>query len=538
MAADAALFTRLPTALAWLIAALPILTVLLLMLRFRWPGARAGAVGWLVAQLVGGLLFGAGPTLLFYAQCKGLLLSLYVLYIIWGALAFFRVTDEAGSVRRIGTWLPQLTPDRGMQVLLLAWVFASFLQGFGGFGVPVAVTAPILVGLGFSPTAAVVIPSIGHSWAVTFGSLGASFYALMAATERAGWELAPTAATFLGLACLACGAASLWSAGGRALLMPRLGPVLAIGLTMAAVQYAVAANGMWSVASMLAALAGLAVALGWIRFRASARQADAVHAGTGAEGATVDTHGTAQMPVAWALAPYGLLIAIVLGAQLIPPLGAALGRVVLRVGFPELSTSWGWVTPAGPGRAIEVFGHAGALLLYSSLLGYALYRMRGYYSPGAPGRIARGVVKSGLRSSAGIVAMVGMAVTMEHAGMTHLLAEGLATLAGGAFPLVSPFIGALGAFMTGSNTNSNVVFAGLQQRVATIVGANPLIILAAQTAGAAVGSAFAPAKIIVACSTVELVGKEGQALGATMRYGLAIVACLALVCGAAVLLHL
>jgi lactate permease len=120
--------------------------------------------------------------------------------------------------------------------------------------------------------------------------------------------------------------------------------------------------------------------------------------------------------------------------------------------------------------------------------------------------------------------------------MTYLLADGVARVAGPAFPLVSPFIGALGAFMTGSNTNSNVVFGGLQQQVATLIGASPLVILAAQTAGGAIGSLFAPAKVIVGCSTVELGGEEGPVLQAAMRYGLLIVAGLALAAGLAVYL--
>ena len=152
------------------------------------------------------------------------------------------------------------------------------------------------------------------------------------------------------------------------------------------------------------------------------------------------------------------------------------------------------------------------------------------------GRIARTVVRKSASSSLGIIAMVGMAVTMEHAGMTRLLADGVARVAGPAFPLVSPFIGALGAFMTGSNTNSNVVFGGMQQHVATLVGVSPLVILAAQTAGGAVGSMFAPAKVIVGCSTVELGGQEGPTLKATMRYGLAIVAGIAVATGISVAL--
>ena len=168
--------------LDWFLALLPILAVLVLMLRFRWGGARAGAVGWAVALLVAALRFGTGWQVLAYAQLKGLLLTLFVVYIIWGALLFFRVTEEAGAVEAIGLGLPRLTPDRGLQALLLGWVFSSFLQGMGGFGVPVAVVAPLLIGLGFPPLAAIVIPSVGHPWAVTFGSLGSSFFALMAAT--------------------------------------------------------------------------------------------------------------------------------------------------------------------------------------------------------------------------------------------------------------------------------------------------------------------------------------------------------------------
>ena len=130
--------------------------------------------------------FGAGLELLAYAHVKALLLSVDVLLIIWAAFLLYRVADEAGAIRTIGQALPHLTNDIGMQALIIGWVFATFLQGVGGFGVPVAVIAPLLVGLGFSPLAAVVIPSIGHGWAVTFGSLGSSFQALIAATGVPG----------------------------------------------------------------------------------------------------------------------------------------------------------------------------------------------------------------------------------------------------------------------------------------------------------------------------------------------------------------
>jgi len=521
-------FTTFNLALDWLLASLPILGVLFLMLRLRWGGARAGAVGWLAALLIAAMRFGAGWQVLAPAQLKGLLLSLFVLYIIWAALLLYRVTDEAGALSAIGAGLPRLTPDRGLQALLLGWVFGAFLQGVSGFGVPVAVVAPLLVGLGFPPLAAVIIPSVGHVWAVTFGSLGSSFYALMAATGCSGEELAPWSAVMLGCACLACGAGTLWAAGGRRTLRTGSAPLLVIGLAMAGAQFLAVTHGLWSLGGMIGGLTGLAVGVAWARL-SSTRDAAVTDPLPAAE-----TPSEAHMPVGWALFPYALLVAIVLAAQLAPPVHDFLGQVVVRVQFPELTTTRGWVTPAGEGRTINVFGHAGALLTYAALITYGLFSAQGRYSPRTARRIGRTVVRRAARSSLGIAAMVGMAVTMEHAGMTQMLADGLARVAGPAFPLVAPFIGALGAFMTGSNTNSNVIFGGLQQHVAALVGVSPLIILAAQTAGGAVGSLFAPAKVIVGCSTVGLGGKEGPVLRTAMRYGLAIVAGLAVATGAAV----
>jgi lactate permease len=217
---------------------------------------------------------------------------------------------------------------------------------------------------------------------------------------------------------------------------------------------------------------------------------------------------------------------IVMLAQ-IPAVADLLDRVTIRAQFPELVTGRGWVNPAGEGRTISIFGHSGALLVYSSLAAYALFCLRRAFRPGAARAIARGVAKRALPASLGTATVIGMAVTMEAAGMTYTLADGLARVAGRAFPAVSPFIGALGAFMTGSNTNSNVIFAGLQDQVAQLIAVSPFIILAAQTAGGAIGSAFAPAKIIVGCSTVGGQGTESAVLRAVMRYGLVIVAGLA-----------
>ncbi len=520
------------TFLNWLLALSPVLTVLILMLALRWGGSKAGAAGWLVAVIVAALRFGATPLVIAYAQVKSVVLTLDVLYIIWMALLLFHVADEAGAVRVIGDRLPGLTADRMMQALLLSWIFVSFLQGMGGFGVPVAVVAPLLVGLGFGPVQAVVMASVGHGWAVTFGSLATSFVALMAATGLPGEALAPPAALLLGVAAFFSGAIVAYVGAGWRGMMRGLPAILILTAVMGVVQYFLASSGLWTLGATGASLAGLAVAVGLTRLPLYRNAHAAEHVNGMDDPAELPAQRVPddgkRRSLRVALAAYGVLIVLAFAINLIPPLDDLFNRVELTLHFPELRTAFGWVTPAEVGRKISLFGHPGAVLLYTSLISYAIYSRAGYYRPGALRRIVANVGKGAVTSSLGIAAMVGMAVVMSHAGMTNLLARGLSESVGRvAYPLVAPFIGALGAFMTGSNTNSNVVFGALQLQTAQLLGLSATLIVAAQTAGAALGSVLAPAKVIVGCSTVGLSGQEGRVIGKMLLYGLIPVAVVA-----------
>lgn len=479
------------------LALLPIAVILVLMLGLRWGAARAGAAGYLTALGVAWAAYGLGLEGLAYAHAKALLLSLDVLLIVWAAYLLYRVADEAGAIAALGQALPHLTADRGMQALLIGWAFASFLQGVGGFGVPVAVVAPILAGLGFSPLAAVVIPSLGHGWAVTFGSLGSSFQALQAASGLDAADLAAPAAALLGLAGVLTGPLVLWAAEGQAGLRRLWWPALLMGLTMAGVQFAAAVAGLGNSAAFLGGLAGLAVGLPLARR----------YRGAGRPDGRLPLHD-----LALALTAYGVLLAVILSVQLLPGVRAFLGRWSLAVPFPEVRTALGYVTPAGYGRRIPFLRHAGALLLYSAALAYLIYARAGRYQPGAARRILSQTARRMLSSTLGILTMVAMAVIMQHAGMVEQLAQSMASALGGAYPLVAPWIGALGAFMTGSNTNSNVVFAALQRRTAELLGYAPPLILAGQTAGGALGSVIAPTKVIVGASTGGMAGREGEVM--------------------------
>jgi lactate permease len=184
---------------------------------------------------------------------------------------------------------------------------------------------------------------------------------------------------------------------------------------------------------------------------------------------------------------------------------------------------------------INLFGHPGAILLYTCVLSYVVYRRVGYIEKGALRRILGRVVKSGVNSSLGILAMVAVASVMLHSGMTTLLAQGLSvSFSREVYPAVAPFIGALGAFITGSNNNSNVLFAVLQGNTAKLLHLDVMLILGAQTAGGALGSVLAPAKVIVGCSTVGLAGEEGAVMRKLLGYGAVTIGTVAL---AALLIH-
>jgi lactate permease len=505
------------------IASIPILVILVFMVGFQWGAARAGAAGYLAAFFIAVVFFGAGSDVLAFAHTKAILLSLDVLLIIWAAFLMYQVAEKAGAIKTIGRLLPSLTHDRGMQALLIGWVFASFLQGAGGFGVPVAVTAPLLIDLGFAPLSAVVVPSIGHGWAVTFGSLGTSFNALLSTTGMDAASLAPYTALYLGLACVVIGpmiahAVDGWN-GVRRLLLP----ALVIGVVMGSVQFAVAAGiGLWNLGAFAGGLGGLAISVWIVRWRG---------AGKGLERGE-------RKSLLLALSVYIILVLFMVVFLLIPPLKHWLDQATIQVHFPETITALGYVSPSGTNRPIHVFTHPGAILIYTSLVAYLIYRRAGLYETGTLKNILRVTVRSMMSSSLSITLMVAMATVMQQAGMTETLAKGIAQAVGRGFPLIAPWIGALGAFMTGSNTNSNVVFAALQKRTAELLSYSVPAILAGQTAGAAVASVAAPTKVIVGTSTTGMDGREGEVLRALVGYTALLVMFICILTGLASLAEL
>lgn len=495
----------------WIIAWIPIVLVLVLMMGFRWSGGKSGAVAWVASLLVGGIFFGGDLDILASGTIKGLWTTVFVLYIIWGAMTLYNVVDVTGSFKVIATTFTRLTHgNKLLQLLVLGWAFPSFIQGVCGFGVPVAVGAPLLVGLGFDPIVAVVTALIGHSWSVTFGSLGSSYSVLVRLTDLDPTRLATFGALFLGVACLMVGFCIAHYYNGWKGVKDGLPAILLIGITMAGVLNIMANFITPYVGSFTAGIAGLLVG-GLVVTRLS------VYKPT--EKVMIE-QDTQPFNFATAFSAYFILIVIVFTIYLIKPLKGYLDALwVLGLPFPETQTVFGFVNKAAEKySSIKMFTAPGTLIFASAFCAYLFYRAKKLWPEGGGKMVLNRAVKQAIGATVTVLTMSMMAVVMMETGMTTYLAHGMAKYTGAAYAVISPFIGVLGAFMTGSNTNSNILFTGLQREVATLLTISPFVILGLQTTGGAIGNMFCPMNVALGTGVTNTVGREGECLKATTLY--------------------
>ena len=166
----------------WIMACLPIIVLLLLMIKFQWGATEAAPVGLAITIITGIVFYKADIRLLAAESAKGIWSALIILLIVWTAILLYQVADEARAFLVIRNGMRKLLPNELLMVLALGWILESFLQGITGFGVPVAVGAPLLMGIGVVPVFAVIIPLLGQAWGNTFGTLAAAWDALAMST--------------------------------------------------------------------------------------------------------------------------------------------------------------------------------------------------------------------------------------------------------------------------------------------------------------------------------------------------------------------
>ncbi len=483
-----------------LLAALPVLAVLGLMLGLRWPAARAGVVVALGTGVLAVAAFDFGRGNSVYGVGEGLVgvlaeagfITLTIVAIIGPALGIHHLQTATGATPMLEAALRRISPDPRVLALLIAWFFALFMEGAAGFGTSVALAPPFLVAAGFTPVSAVVAAMIGHVVGVSFGAIGTPVAAQVAISGISGLDLAQSTALFhvvLGWV-MALVVLRVITADGQEATPWRVG--LLAGASFL-VPYGLIAS---FVGPELPTLGG--AVLGTVLFIVVIRRWVVAPA----DPSFVEDPG--QPPrtkvIAVAAAPYLVLIAVVLITRLVAPIEDALRSVTLD--WQLQSTFTGSVMP---------LYHPGLLLTAAFFAGAAIQGARPSQVVGAFAAATRQLATVTIA----LVSMVTIARLMSQSGMTADLADAAART-GAAWPLISPIVGALGTFVTGSATASNVLFTELQIDTASTRALDVTTMLGAQGFGAAVGNAIAPHNIVAAAATVGLAGRESEILRRTL----------------------
>lgn len=487
------------------LAGAPVIAVLGLMLGIKWSAARAGivvAAGTLVLAVIAFGFGDAGDPYGVIAGIGGVMAESAFIVIAIGAiigpaLGIHHLQTRSGATNALQSALERLTPDPRVAALLIAWFFSLFMEGAAGFGTPVALAAPFLVAAGFRPVTAVVAALVGHAAGVSFGAVGTPVAAQAAISGIGGMELAsPTALLHVTLGWfLIFVLIRTIGSRDRDIGVPWLwGAIAAVCFF---VPYGLLARFVGpELPALGGALAGTLMFVAVVKLRGS-RSGSSPASDRG--NFSPSSQGE-EMSVIRAAAPYLTLVALVLLTRLAPPVSEALSGVVLD-----------WRKRGGFSGSIQPLYHPGILLTAAFVAGALAQRVSA--------REVRAAIKTTTLQLAAVivalVAMVTIARTMSHAGMIAVLAES-ATLMGRGWPLLSPTVGALGTFMTGSATASNILFTELQQDTARAGGFDVPTMLGAQGFGAAIGNIIAPHNIVAAATTVGLVGREGEVLYKTL----------------------
>lgn len=525
----------------WLAALSPIVVLLLLLVWRRWNTAAAAPAALAAAAVAALLLFRLPWRGLAVAGGKGIWDAIAILYIVWPALILYDIADDAGAFIGIQRAVRRLMPDRLLVVLTFAWLLTSFIQGIAGFGTPLAVTGPLLVGLGVQPVYAVLLTVIGGAWANAFGSLGAAWLAMVAVVEIPDVAATLTyAAILLWIPNLTAALAIAWvygrwwgirraapaiavlsliHGGGQLILLP-LVPTIGTFLVTAAALVAAFALSRWSYYRREDTDEPQFIfterAKRLFNTPEEGAAADAAAGGSGSSPARVPS-----LPLAFA--PYAILGVLAILVLLVPPVNAFLEQFQVGPPFPAVGTGYGVEQPAVETYApIAPLTHPGTLLLISAAVGYVLYSLGGYYERGATVTgILRQAAGNALPATTAISALLIISRVMDHSGQVQVLAVGISAAAPQLlYVAAANFVGILGSFITSSATASNALFAPLQAAAAGIEEVPVELALAAQMAGSAVGNAIAPGDVLLGATVVGVADALGEVLSRALRWTL------------------
>lgn len=498
--------------LIWIGAVFPIIVLFLAMTLFHMKTELAALLG-IACAAISALIAGQSSLQIIGLDlCKGAFSALNILLVIWPAVFLYEIMEYAGVFRTMRRMLQEKTKDELLLLLLICWMFSSFLQGITGFGVPVAVCAPILIALGVSPLWAVMITLLGHAWANTYGTFALAWDALLSQSETG--EILATkliAGLFLWGINLAGAFLICWFYGKGKAIRHMLPFVLLISTIQGGGQLLVSFYN-----STIAAFLPTTVALlaGWILLSMGfytkkwSLPSPIIQSGEKRE-----EREEKLISRKLALLPFGLLAGISVLLLLVKPVHERMNQTVLALSFPETETGRGFVVEATDSYgAIHIFTHAGFVLLLAVLITLFLFIRKGYLSGGKLSGLGHAGLKKLIPTSLGILFLVMMAQVLKGSGVMEIIAEGVTQVSGKYYSFAVPFLGLLGAFVTSSNTSSNILLGSFQKTAANMISVNEAFVLSAQTAGGAIGTVVGPSTILLGTTTAGCKGREGEVL--------------------------
>lgn len=471
---------------------LPLITLLFCLLVRKYPASKAGGLSVIVAMIGAILFFGMDFYGLSVAISKGLSLAIYVLLIIWAAIFLYHMVDEFGAIDVINKNIVLFIKNPFVQFLLLAWLFSSVLQGISGFGVPVIIVVPILIHLGFDPLISVAAVLLGHSWSISFGSMGSSFFTIFLVTGLDQQSIGYAMVVFDFFAMIMMGMTVAYIYGGFKSVKGSLYYILPSSIVMTVVMVGVVHFNLVSLVGLLSALAGLITMYALYRVKEKPEKPVALYKN--------------ELHLLDALLPYLIIVVLSLLFSALP-----LDQYGIAFRFPEYTTALGHFVKAEAAYSkIKLFGHPAPIIMMAATITMLRYKCIGVFTKAKFKSVVDKTISKSINTSITLFFLISMALVMMDSGMTTTLADTIALITGNAYPLFAPFFGVLGSFITGSNTNSNVIFGGFQVSVAEKLMVNPYLMAGLQSIAGGIGVSLGPTNILMAASASGLTGQESS----------------------------
>lgn len=519
------------------LAFIPILILFILMVWFRWPAVKAMPVAWMITMALVYFVWGVPLNWLLASNVNGFFIAFQILLIVFGALAVLFMLRESGAIEVINRGFTRISPDRRVQVIIIAWFFGGFIEGAAGFGTPAALVAPLLLSLGFPALAAVIVALVANSSPVSFGAVGTPTILGIGASLDSPETLEAVTGAGMNYADFVhhIGAWSAFIHSIPAIFLPLFVVVIMTrffgekrsfreGLEIW--PYAILAGFCFVIPYLLSAwllgpefpsiigpLTGLAIMIpltkaGFLvpktrwnfaeKEKWPAAWMGSISASTGDNGKKI------SLFKAWI--PY-ILIGLLLVLSRMPslPFNGWLSSVSIR-----FSNIFG----TSVGNNFEPFKNPGLFpFVFITVLGIFIFRMKREESLAVWKETFQ---KIKIPAIALFFAVPLVRLMMDSGnnpaqldGMPLVMAGYLAGIFQGVWPVFAPFVGVLGTFISGSNTVSNMLFSLFQYSLAENLEISRTIVVSLQNVGGAIGNMICIHNIIAVCATVGLTGIEG-----------------------------